>query len=204
MGAGFLLVGGFGYGLIMASRAALDTAPHLFPWLWGSGLGAVNLGIAFLALSTWRIFRPDARGRAVLAALVLGMFGGHLGHGLSPGFEQLGLHGPWAWLGYSGRILAMGWGSWESFHYAAQVRRQQRLGLGDAEVGRRCFWWGVGGACAMGIFVRNGIAQALGHDDPAAAGAAIPTIALGLGSSWAILRAFFWKERRAAEPSTGA
>ncbi|MCP5060794.1 MAG: hypothetical protein GY937_29215 [bacterium] len=191
MGIGFLLIGGMGYGLVAAAGWAAKVGSPGLPWFWGGSLLAVSSGCVCVAFFTGQVFRPDGRGRALFIGLVLATFGGWLGHGLSPGFDRIGLWGPWAWLGFAGRVGCLGWAAVESLRYSTQVRRQLRIGLGDREVGERCMWWGVGAGAACGVFLRNGLAQFLGHVDFTAPSAAIPTVMLGLIASGAIWRAFF-------------
>lgn len=197
MGAGFLLIGGLGYGLMASAGWAAKTGSTGLPWFWGGALLAVSAGCVCIAFFTGQVFSPDARGRALFIVLLLATFGGWLGHGLSPGFDRIGLRGPWAWLGFAGRMGCLAWAAAESLRYSAQVRRQLRIGLGDREVGQRCMWWGVGAAAACGVFLRNALAEMLGQTDILAPSAAIPTVILGLIASGAIWRAFF----RRAEPS---
>lgn len=199
MGAGFLSIGAFGYGLMALAGWAERAGSIWLPWFWGGSLFAVSVGCACIAFFTWQVFSPGPRGRAVWLALVLLAFGGLLGHGLSPGFDPIGLSGPWAWIGYAGRVGCLAWAAAASLRYAAQVRRQLRVGLGDPEVGRRCFWWGVGAAAACGVLIRNGAAQIVGQNDLTAPVAAIPTVILGLITSGAILRAFFVRARTSPE-----
>jgi len=197
MGVGFLLIGGLGYGLMASAGWAAQAGSAWLPWLWGGSLLAVSSGCACVAFFTWQVFSPDLRGRSLWIGLVLATFGGLLGHGLSPGFDQIGLWGPWAWVGFAGRVGCLAWAGAESLRYSAHIRKQLRIGLGDREVGLRCMWWGIGAVAACGVFLRNGLAQILGQLDLTAPSAAIPTVILGLIASGAIWRAFFLR----AEPS---
>ncbi|MCP3987208.1 MAG: hypothetical protein GY723_22710 [bacterium] len=195
IGVGFLLIGSVGYMLEGAATWAARTGSPWVPWLYGSGLLATCTGCVCLATFTWRVFRPTAAGRGIWLVLTLIAYGGLAGHGLSSGFDHIGLNGAWAWLAFSGRLGCMIWAALESLRYFVRVRRQLRLGLGDPEVGRRCFWWGVGATAACGAFVRFAVGELSGQVDLMAPAAAIPTVTFGLIAAGAILRAFFVRGR---------
>lgn len=204
IGVAFLLIGGLGYSLILASRWAQQAAPDWLAWTWGSALLAVDVGGVMMAASTWRIFRPDRIGATIWGLISVALAVSWVGHALGPGFDRLGFEGPWPWFGILGRPAVTVWGSAEAFVYAGKLRRQLSLGIGDPEIRRRCLGWAIAGVAMSGIYLRTAIAQAIGDFDPASRAAMTVNVLCGLVAAGAIVRAFLWKDRyraRVAAPT---
>jgi len=191
--AGFLLIGGVGYTLTFVARWSQTHAPAGFPWLWGGSLAAINLGVLAIALSTWRIFRPYGWGRTLWTGLAMAMAASWVGQGWTGSFERMEIAGVWGWLGLCARLVVFPWTAFEALRYAARVRRQLRLGLGDREVLVRCTGWGIAALATSGIFLRSAVSALRGTFDPTAPGAMAVNIVLGLVAAAAVLRAFLWR-----------
>jgi len=107
------------------------------------------------AAFVWVVFRRNALwAKLLVAAIGLGfaslLVAQALGGGLAEYFiEQAGIL-RWNLLALQVMYL---WASVEPLRYSARMRRQLRIGLGDASAARRMLQWGLANSCS---FVSNG------------------------------------------------
>ncbi len=187
MGAAFFLNGGLGYLLSVASGLIADHAELLQGA--SSLLGAI--GCAGLALFNWKVFRPDATGRALFAVICVGLTAGFFGRLATVGFTPGEFGGFFPWVGLLTRTSVFAWASCEAVVNLRMSRRRMALGLTTPDTVNRFFWWSVGATAATGIFLhaiaRITMGLSLGPTEP---GSAIPIAVGGLVAAGAIWRAF--------------
>lgn len=150
LGAGLFLLGGVATpigAIAHVPGVSVGTASAL---LMIQGLLMVA-GHAGFAQFTYRVFRPGQKWAGFLAAgipslMLLGM--------LAPVFEQppysvsVMTQAPGILVSQLGGLLAISWSAYESLSYAARVKRQLRIGLGDPVVHDRTRLWGIAMALA--------------------------------------------------------
>lgn len=131
MGICLVVMGGISYPLTATARAAvalsLETRTNL---AFVSHLGSI-IGIVFLGIFVWRVFRPDARGRAGALALGAAITGCVVWQGISPGFQAGAVSTEGGGLACISLVSAGGllWAALESAGLAARLGRQAALGL---------------------------------------------------------------------------
>ncbi|HTY17150.1 MAG TPA: hypothetical protein VMH82_05405 [Myxococcota bacterium] len=159
IGLSFLLAGGIGTLLLIASNGA-GAAQAL---LRAASLGFINLGIAVLGVFNWRVFRPDRTGAllfATFASLLALSFSADLAR---RAFLDQDPRPPlWIATDAAGRIGMYGWGCCETLWQCALARRRVRLGLGDPLVADRFLLWGIGTLSVIGIWVHAYTRELLG------------------------------------------
>jgi len=113
------------------------------------------LGMTLYNVFTWRVFRPDAAGAAVVGFVLLTGLGmmawyasiGSFGHG-RVSTEQRAVET---------LINAVGpvWAMIEALRYYRRMRRRLALGLADPVVANRILLWGIGSALASTIVLAS-------------------------------------------------
>jgi hypothetical protein len=148
VGLALLLMGGFGWPLMVASQQWLAAPDGLRVALALASTLLMSVGESALAVFTWRVFRPGAPWAAALvAATVLGFALSSAGQAFSPGYAAIALEGarPW-WLYQLLPVLVLGWSGIESAREARRAALRHRLGLTSPLVTSRLRLWG---ACTL-------------------------------------------------------
>jgi hypothetical protein len=166
MGTGLVLIAGLGYPLMMLARfGEFLPEPARLILLVGYQFCQI-IGISFVALFNWRVFRPASRWAAALvAAVAMGMLGCFIGQVLSPGLRAFMYANEGIWtLSSPLTILPLGWAGLESLRYHLLLRRRQRLGLADPVVTDRFRLWAIGTLTAGSMSAYSFISLMLGVD----------------------------------------
>ena len=159
IGLSFLLAGGIGTLLMLASNGA-GAAQAL---LRAASLGFINLGIAVLGVFNWRAFRPDRTGALLFAAFVSLLALSFSADLVRRAFlDQLPRPPLWIAADAAGHIGMYGWGTVETLRQYALARRRLRLGIGDALVADRFLLFGIGTLSVIGIWVHTYTRELLG------------------------------------------
>jgi hypothetical protein len=146
MGAGLVLIAGLGYPLMVLARfGEFLSDPTRLALLICYQLCQI-VGIAFVSVFNWRVFRPRSRWACALVVVVcLGMVGCFVGQLLGPGPRAFMLENRGIWtLSSPLTIVPLAWGGLESLSYHLLLRRRQRLGLADPVVSDRMRLWAIG------------------------------------------------------------
>ncbi len=157
LGASLIFLGGVGYPLAVAARNGVAGSPEATAELLALALACQNLGCASLAVATAGTFRAGvawARGLASLLGCVL--LGSWLVQVATGDFAQPAGSSLSYWAGFVGRVLPFLWSAAESWRTHARLRRQLRVGLGDAAVTDRVRLWATsatGVVLAFGVFL---------------------------------------------------
>ncbi len=154
LGLTLLMGGGLGFVLAQLGEVAAGPLGDAAPWVVAASFCTVTLSSASLWLFNWRVYRADSPAAAALAALGIGAGVLAFVHHLAAGSFHHG-HGAMFWVGYAGRSLAYAWAAFESLRYWRLLVRRQALGIADPLVTERFLLWGVGSACAWGLFLLN-------------------------------------------------
>jgi hypothetical protein len=166
MGTGLVLIAGLGYPLMMLARFG-EFLPEQARLILLVGYQFCQIiGISFVALFNWRVFRPTSRWAGVLVAAVpTGMLGCFLGQVLSPGLRAFMYANEGIWtLSSPLTIFPLGWAGLESLRYHLLLRKRQRLGLADALVTDRFRLWAIGTLTAAGMSAYSFTSLMLGID----------------------------------------
>jgi hypothetical protein len=143
----------------LSSAAALAVWPLEPDWLQLPLLAAsrvsFHIGCAFVALSTWRIFRPVGLWPLVLVcALFLPLGGLAVNDVVLVRTDAVRRSTPIFWAGYLAQCLCFCWSAWEALRHHSMLRRRIPLGLAEPEVARRILLWGIGAlVCGAGLSV---------------------------------------------------
>lgn len=187
IGLSFLLAGTLGAGLGVA--AAVGSSHPAGPWLAAGSSLAVDLGVACLAVFTWRVFRPSVPWAAALfGASLLVLAVGFVGQLTLSGFAYGASRGLWGWVELAPRLVLYAWASGESLLQHRAGRRRVALGLADPLVVDRFRLWGIGLLAVEGIWMVLGLARGLGWHFQATY---VPTALLGFVCAGALWLAFF-------------
>jgi len=166
MGIGLVLIAGLGYPLMMLARFG-EFLPEQARLVLLVGYQFCQIiGISFVALFNWRVFRPSSRWAGVLVmAVATGMLGCFIGQVLSPGLRAFMYANEGIWtLSSPLTILPLGWAGLESLRYHLLMRRRQRLGLADPVVTDRFRLWAIGTLTAGGMSAYSFLSLILGVD----------------------------------------
>jgi hypothetical protein len=203
MGISLFVMGGISYPLTATARAAvalpLETRANL---AFVSHLGSI-LGIALLGIFVWRVFRPDARGRAGALTLALAITGCVVWQGISPGFEAGAVSTSGGGLACISLVSAGGllWAAVESAQLAARLRRQAALGLAAPHLALMVRRWTTAIAAA-GVLALAAFGMHMLDIDPATSIQAGLLIGpLGLLAATQLWLAFFRRPEPAATAS---
>jgi hypothetical protein len=187
---GALFAGGLGYCFYI-----LTFVVKLFPGAmreagYIAAIASLDVGVVFLLLGVWRVFRPGERWAAVafasgVAALVTHLFVGVVSYDPSGarGFFTFWLFNGVAAAGYT-------WSACECFRYHGLLRKRARLGLADREMVHRFLLWGCAGGAALlliGLGMLNRFLVEQGVDPSLMVAQSL----LGLVSAVSIWLAFF-------------
>jgi hypothetical protein len=149
LGTGFLLFG--------------DTS--LMPLFRATGLAIQGVGFSASACFAWRVFRPNDSWAVALTAIIgLGL--------LADGFGMFILPAPAGEFGLRNhvsiilKILAFGWGAFESLHYWRISSRRVAIGFADPLVSASFLMWGI--ALAAGTLGLVGVYAAIALLGPGA------------------------------------
>jgi len=174
------------------------------------GVGNLCYVIAILVylLFTWRVFRPDSRIAAVVAAgsiiaLVVGWSGEVLTSHFDFGVERF--QAPWFWVAFVPRLICMGWATAEALIEYRRARRRTRLGISEPLVTNRFLLWGLAALSELLIYVAVMVGILRGSPaDFLNGNTALVVSALGMSAAITILLAFLpphayrrWIEARA-------
>lgn len=181
IGASFLLAGGLGGTLtVLAGERSVA--------LFAVGSLLVDLGVACLAVFTWRVFRPDAAwGAALFAACLAGFAIGFLGKLVTGGFGTP-TTSLWDWITLLSRMAMYGWGACESLIHHLAGRRRLRLGLADPLVVNRFLLWAIGLFAVFAIWAQLAVVMVVGVDPRVTF---LGTALLGFVCAGALWLAFF-------------
>ena len=149
---GLLGIGPLGFCVLMTGIVLFRGTPWM-PYFRAAGLGVQALGFVATVSFTWRVFRPKERWAAILmAGLSLALIGTGIGMIVSP-FVPGHLE-PHQHADIILKILALGWGAFESLRYWWTFRKRVALGLADPLVSASFLMWGItSGAGALGFVI---------------------------------------------------
>ena len=195
IGASFLLAGGIG-GVLTTLAGPEHRA------LYVVGSFAIDLGLSFLAVFNWRVFRPDSPWAAAACFACIAAFAAaFLGRAVAGSFGAGSVSG-WDWLSVVARMAMYAWGAGESLLHHAAGRRRLRLGLADPLVVNRFLLWAIGLLAVFLIWVQLAFVMAAGADPRTTF---LGTALLGFVCAGSLWLAFFppaaWR-RRFTDPST--
>jgi hypothetical protein len=146
----FFLVGNLAGGLLVtvsygvwASMGRAESSGWVNQ-LHGLGQFGLCFGYAMVALFTQQTFHRSSPVARAVAWTTIGLFAfSLLARLLHEGFP-VGLEpGPFHWLAYGCRMLALAWASGAAFQYWIQMKRRVQLGLADPLVSNRFLLWGL-------------------------------------------------------------
>jgi len=148
LGLGILGTAALGYGVLIAAAVARGgantvSATGLQRALTAAGSLLHDAGVTMILLFVLAVFRPAERwARALAAAALLALWGGHAGWELSNGYRStLPGNGFW-WLRSAVIWTYPLWTMVESYRYYGLLRRRRALGLADPLVTNRFLLWG--------------------------------------------------------------
>jgi hypothetical protein len=148
LGLGILGTAVLGYGVLIAAAIVgggvyTEDADGAQRALQAAGGILHDAGVTMVLLFVRTVFRPAERwARALTAAALLALWGGHVGWELSNGYRStLPGNGFW-WLRYAVIWTYPLWTMVESYRYYALLRRRRALGLADPLVTNRFLLWG--------------------------------------------------------------
>jgi len=146
MGLGLFLIAGLGYPLMMLARFGEFFAEPARLALLVAYQVCQIVGIGFVALFNWRVFRPGRLwAPALVAAISLGMIVCFVGQMIGPGLRAFMLENRGIWtLSSPLTIVPLAWAGLESLSYHLRPRLRLKLGLADPVVCDRLRLWAIG------------------------------------------------------------
>src|SRR5690606_7636084 len=214
-GLGILGTAVLGYGLLIAAGVlrggvgteAADGVQHA---LQAAGAILHDLGVSMIVLFVLTVFRPSERwARALAAAALLALWGGHAGWELANGYRSTAPGNAFWWLRYAVIWSYPLWTMVESYRYYGLLRRRRALGLADPLVTNRFWLWGSA-SLGTALAVWTASLPYLLVDRPAAAAAwgpviQVATATFGIATVTLYGLTFFapaWYRRRIAAGAT--
>jgi len=148
LGACTFLFGGVGLPLSILARSGRMADPETAALLLAGGFAAQDLACLFLAVGTWRIFRPDPVWFAAPATFGVLAVASLVGEAFQTGYAGGDDGGAWYWVGFFPRAATFAWAGAESLRYHGLLQRRMALGLTDAVLADRFRMWAV---CCGGV-----------------------------------------------------
>ncbi len=199
-GIAYLAGGALGWATFLVSQTPAVQASPAAPLFARSSLFFVVLGVSAMMLATWRLFRPDRRWAAALAAALAAVMAVEVVHNcLLTATVFPPATDPWYWPGALARSVAFVWLPYEVLRYRAMLQKRRRLGLADARAIDQMLLWGVASLATLASHAVAVVASTLGVERRYGAALILVFSVDGLVSGVAVWLAFFppaWYVRR--------
>lgn len=202
VGLSLFLAGGVGTALLIVPLFLPESqtqAGYVF-YQFGSAISHVGFGLLFFFV--WRVFRREETWAAILYGLcTTGLLFGGMGIAVELQPEQIlsGRSAPnniWFWMSLSARFVGYGWAAIESFRYYGMLKKRLELGLAEASVVSRFFYWGVCVSAVVCIWVNMAVQQVIANDPAVQASSHLVSAVLGFVVAGSLWVAFFPRASR--------
>ena len=165
IGVSILGIGPAGFAAMVFAMAFGPGRPLLATALLVLAQLCIAIGSLSAYVFNWRVFRPDSASARAFVYAAGAVYVAVLAGRTANGSYSLPMRTEfWTLVSSFDMIACMLWGSFESLHYHARMRRRERLGLADPVLTNRFLLWGLGiGSAGVGSLISNVVMMLTGR-----------------------------------------